>query len=396
MSEMRSKKLGFATRAVHAALRQPEVVSRAIATPIFQTAAFAFDDVEGMSRTLSDTSSGFMYSRISNPTTDVLERAVADLEGAEAAAAFGSGMAAVHASILAFCGPGDHIVAPSAAYGNSLSLLKGMIARLGIKTTFVESADPAAWRAAITPKTKIVYAESIANPALTIADVPALATIAREAKATFVIDSTFASPWLLRPIEHGADVVLHSATKYLNGHGDVIAGVVAGSKESIAKVRRVLIDAGGMIDPFAAFLVLRGMKTLSLRMERHCASALKVAQALSKNRKVSRVIYPGLETHPQHALAKKLLPRGFGGMVCLDVAGGREGGLAALHKLEIFLRAGSLGDAHSLAVQPSTTSHRTLDAAELAAAGISEGFLRLSIGLEDADDLIADLEQALG
>lgn len=391
---MRSKVLGFSTRAVHAAVRPADVPSKAIATPIFQTASFAFDDVASMARTLAEPGSGFMYSRVANPTIDVLERTLADLEGAEAGVAFGSGMAAIHGVLVALLAPGDHVIAPTAAYGSTLTLLKGMLARFGVETTFVDSADPAVWQKAVRPKTRVIYAESISNPALTVGDLPGLAAVAKSAGAALVVDSTFASPWIVRPLEHGADVVLHSATKYLGGHGDVIAGVAAGSAATMKKVRHVLIDAGGMIDPFAAWLVSRGMKTLALRMERHSSTALAVAKALTTEKKVKRVLYPGLESHPQHALAAKLL-RGFGGMVAIEVEGGREGGLAMLEKLRLFLRAGSLGDTHSLAVQPATTSHRQLDAKELAAAGISEGMIRLSVGLEDADDLIADLRQAL-
>lgn len=397
MAAMRTPGLGFATRAVHVETETKPVASRAISTPIFQTAAFAFDDVEGIARTLSEPASGFMYSRVANPTTDVLERAVASLEGAEAAVAFGSGMAAIHGVLVSLLSPGDHVVAPFAAYGNTLALLKGILFRFGVETTFVEGADPAAWERAITPRTKVVYAESISNPALVIGDLPGLSAVARRAGATFVVDSTFATPYLLRPLEHGADVVLHSATKYLGGHGDVIAGVVAGSAASMAKVRKVLVDAGGMIDPFAAWLVARGVKTLAVRVERQCATALAVATALAEMPKVRRVVYPGLADHPQHALAKRLLGgSAFGAMIAIEVDGGRDGGLALLSRLKLFLRAGSLGDAHSLAVQPSTTSHRHLDAKELAAAGIPEGMVRLSIGLEDPQDLIADLRQALG
>ncbi|HVO31973.1 MAG TPA: aminotransferase class I/II-fold pyridoxal phosphate-dependent enzyme, partial [bacterium] len=305
-----------------------------------------------------------------------------------------SGMAAIHGVLVALLAPGDHVVAPSAAYGSTLGLLKGILARFGVEATFVDSPDPAEWQKAVRPKTRVIYAESLSNPALTVGDIPGLAAVAKKAGASLVVDSTFASPWVLRPLEHGADVVLHSATKYLGGHGDVIGGIAAGNAATMKKVRHVLIDAGGMIDPFAAWLVSRGMQTLALRMERHSASALAVAKALSTEKKIRRVIYPGLESHPQHALAAKLL-RGFGGMVSIDVEGGRAGGMAMMEKLKIFLRAGSLGATHSLASQPSTTSHRQLDAKELAAAGISEGMIRLSIGVEEPDDLIADLRQAL-
>ena len=386
---------GFSTRAIHTALRKPEHASRPISTPIYQTASFAFDDVDGMATTLAKPESGFMYSRVSNPTIDVLERTVADLEEAPAGIAFGSGMAAIHAAFLAVCGAGDHVVAARSLYGGTFALLKNVLSRIGVESTFVDATDAGAVKAAMRANTKLVYGETIGNPALVVTDIAALAEVAHAGGAKLVIDSTFASPWLCRPVTLGADVVVHSATKYLGGHGDVIAGVAAGSAELVAKMRRVLIDVGGMADPFSAWLVLRGIKTLSVRMERHCSNALAIARFLEKHPKVTKTIHPALASHPQHALAKRMLPRGGGGMVACELAGGRAAGLKAMERLQVFLRAGSLGDVHSLAMLPSATSHRQMSPAELAAAGISEGFLRLSVGLEDEADLIADLEGAL-
>ncbi len=364
-------------------------------TPIVQSASFAFEDSEDLAVALAKPGTHFAYSRVGNPTVDALERTIADLEDAEAGIASGSGMAAIHAAILAFCSAGDHIVAPASLYGGTFSLFKNVLARLGIESTFVDGYDLAAVeKAAAKPRTKVVYAETIANPALGVADLPELARIAHAAGARLVVDNTFASPALCRPCAHGADVSLHSATKYLGGHGDLIAGVAAGRSDAIDPIRKVVHQTGGILEPFTAFLLLRGVKTLPLRMERHSSNAARVAEFLAKNERVSKVIYPGLATHPHHALAKKLLATP-GGMVGFEVPGGRAEGAKVLHALELFALAGSLGDVDSLALQPSTTSHRQLDAKELAAAGISEGYIRLSVGIEDAEDLIADLGKAL-
>lgn len=390
---MASKK-GFATRSIHTALKNPDVPSRSVATPIFQSASFAFDQVGGMADTLAKPEAGFMYSRVSNPTVDVLERTLADLEEAHSAVAFASGMAAVHAAAYAILKRGDHVIAPAAFYGNSYSLFESMFERLGVESTFVDIADLGKVREAVRPSTRMIYTETIANPTLVVADLPALAEIAKRAGARLVVDSTFATPYLCRPLAHGADVVLHSLSKYLGGHGDVIGGIVAGTAEVMPLVKKVAIDVGGILEPFTAWLVLRGMKTLSIRMDRHSATAAAIAARLAGNPNVKRVIYPGLASHPQHALARKILRTG-GGMVALDLAGGRDAGVRFMEKLSVFMRAASLGDAHSLAMVPSATSHRQLDAKQLEAAGISEGFVRLSCGLEDAEDLIADLEGAL-
>lgn len=387
-------KRGFATRAIHTSLKNPDVPSRSVATPIFQSASFSFEHVGGMADTLAKPDAGFMYSRVSNPTVDVLERTLADLEEAHSAVAFASGMAAVHAAAYSVVKHGDHVIAPAAFYGNSFSLFKSMFERLGVESTFVDIADLAKVRDAVRPNTRMIYAETIANPTLVVADIPSLAEIAKKAGAKLVVDSTFATPYLCRPITLGADLVLHSLSKYLGGHGDVIGGAVAGTEAVMPAVKRVAIDVGGILEPFTAWLVIRGMKTLSIRMDRHSATAAALAAKLSGNPKIKRVIYPGLESHPQHALAKKILRTG-GGMLALDLAGGRDAGARFMEKLKVFLRAGSLGDAHSLAMVPSATSHRQLDAKQLEAAGISEGFVRLSVGLEDADDLLADIEGAL-
>lgn len=385
---------GFSTRAIHTSLKNSEVESRPVVTPIFQSASFAFEKVAEMADTLAHPGAGFMYSRVSNPTVDVLERTLADLEDASSAVAFASGMAAVHAAAYALVKGGDHVIAPKAFYGNSYSLFRSLFARLGVEATFVDIGDLESVRDAVRPSTRMIYAETIANPTLVIADIPALAAIAKKAGARLVVDSTFATPYLCRPLALGADVVLHSLSKYLGGHGDVIGGIVAGTEDVMGDVTRVAIDVGGILEPFTAWLVLRGMKTLSLRMDRHCANAREIAAMLSAHAKVKRVVYPGLPSHPQHELAKRMLKTG-GGMVAFELDGGRDAGERFMERLKVFLRAGSLGDAHSLAMVPAATSHRQFDAKQLAEAGIAEGFVRLSVGLEEPEDLLGDLQAAL-
>jgi methionine-gamma-lyase len=393
--ELPGRTLGFATRAIQAEPRERPRSGQPLVTPIYQTTSFEFEDTEAMGDALASHDQPFMYSRVSNPTVAAFEEALAALEGGEAAVGFASGMAAVHGAVTALAGAGDHVVAPRSMYGNSYGLLQKVLPHFGIHTTFVENGDLEAIEAAFTPRTRIVYAETIANPALLVADLPRLAELAHRRGARLVVDSTFASPYLSRPLEHGADLVIHSASKYLGGHGDLIAGAVVGEHALMRRVRQMAIDLGGIMAPFVAWLILRGLKTLALRMERHVASATAVARFLDGRAELTRVLYPGLPSHPDHALATRLLPRGAGGMVGLELEGGRAAGLRFMDRLRLFRLAGSLGDAHSLALQPATTSHRQLGPEGLRAAGISEGFVRLSIGLEDPEDLVADLEQAL-
>jgi methionine-gamma-lyase len=389
------RKRGFSTRAIHASLKAPSIASRSINVPIYQTASFDFEKNDDIAEALHDPANSFMYSRLSNPTIDALERTVADLEGAEAGVGFASGMAAVHTTAITFAQAGDHVVVPSSMYGGTFALFKNLLPRLGIEATFVKNGDLGALERALRPSTKIVYAETIGNPALFVSDVARLAEIAHRSGARLVIDSTFASPYICRPLEHGADVVLHSASKYLGGHGDLIAGVVLTRKEDADRIRHTMIDAGGNMSPFVAWLILRGLKTLAVRMERHVSSASRIARRLAEHPRIERAIYPGLASHPDHAVAKRILQHGFGGMVAFELKGDRSDGARFMDRLSLIKRAGSLGDVHSLALQPATTTHRQLDRAQLEAAGISEGFIRLSVGLEDEEDLIEDIDRAL-
>lgn len=392
---MRDRSLGPNTRAVHTEVPAPSPHGMPLAVPIVQASSFGFDTVADMEATIASSGRGYVYSRVQNPTVDALERGIAELEEGEAAVAFASGMAAIHGALLAELSSGDHMVAPASLYGGAYALFERLLPRLGIETTFVEGGSPAAFRAALRPNTRVLYTETIGNPLLAVPDLEGLAEVARAADARLVVDSTLASPAVCRPLERGADVVVHSASKYLGGHGDLIAGVVVGPVQRMRRVRQIAIDAGGVIAPFVAWLVLRGLKTLPLRMAQHQASALAVARYLSGHPKVRACHYPGLPSHPDHERAKVVLDGGFGGVVAFELYGGDEAATRLADALSLFHRAGSLGDTHSLVVQPAMASHRTLPPEARSRAGIGPGFVRLSIGLEDGEDLVADLERAL-
>ena len=389
---------GFSTRAIRAATRMREVHERPTSIPIYQTATFSAETVEALAAAVAEQEGGYAgygYSRLANPTVDALGDAVAELEGAEAGFALASGMAAIHAALLSVAGAGDRIVATRAVYGSTQSLLVRVLGRLGIRTEFVDVTDlDAVDRALRSEPTRVLYLETISNPTIVVADIAALSAIARRQRAVVVVDSTFASPYLVRPLELGADLVVHSATKYLSGHSDVLAGVVAGSRERVHAVRRVQVDTGATLAPLAAFLVLRGLPTLAVRMERQAATAATLATLLEGRPGVERVHYPGLASHPQHDLAARQL-RLPGAMLAIELAGGRAAGAAFVDALAIPERTASLGSIHTIVAHAASTTHRQLDAAQLAAAGIGPGLLRVSVGLEDEEDLVADVEAAL-
>ncbi len=387
--------LGPNTRAVHTEAPSPPSYGQPLSVPIVQTSSFGFESMADMEACMTTPGSGYTYSRIQNPTVDALERAVAELEGAEGAIAFASGMAAIHAALVAELKSGEHLVAPLSLYGGAYALFERLFPRLGIETTFVEDASPEGFARAMRPNTRVLYTETIGNPLLAVPDLDRLAELAHGNGARLVVDSTLASPAVARPLERGADLVIHSASKYLGGHGDLIAGIVAGDLGRLRAVRLVAIDAGGVISPFVAWLILRGLKTLPLRMVQHQSSALAVARYLDGHPRVRACHYPGLPGHPDHMRAKDVLSGGFGGLVAFEVEGGDEAACQVADRLSLFARAGSLGDTHSLVVLPSRASHRTLSPEARVQAGIRPGFLRLSIGLEDAEDLVADLERAL-
>lgn len=389
--------LGFSTRAIRAASRTPAVTQRPTSVPIYQTATFTSEDAASLGDIVGDPWAGFSYSRLSNPTTQVLGDAYAELAGGEAGYAFASGMAAIHATLASLLRAGDRVVAPTALYGSTRTQLVGYFGRFGVDVELVDGTDHDAVRAALAAKpTRVLYAETSANPTTFLADHRALSNLAHEHGATYVVDNTFASTYVCRPLDHGADLVLESATKYLGGHSDLMAGVVAGPKALVEKVARAQVDTGATLGPFEAFLVLRGLLTLAVRMDRHGANALALATWLERQAGVRRVFHPGLDSHPQRHVALRQLRAGNGGgMLSFEVEGGREAGRSIIDGLRLTELTASLGSVHTMVVHPPSTSQRQLSESELLASGITPGLLRVSVGLEDAADLIADFDQAL-
>jgi cystathionine beta-lyase/cystathionine gamma-synthase len=386
---------GFTTRAIKAATTSPAVTQTPSSVPIYQAAAFSTADAAELGDVLTGATSGYAYSRIDNPTTSALAAAVAELEGAEAGLAFATGMAAIHAAILSVVHAGQTMVVTQAVYGTTRDLLVRILSGLGVATEFVDPRDLAAVDAALKlTGSPVLYVETISNPTIVVSDLAALAKLAHANGALLLVDNTFASPYSCRPIELGADLVMHSATKYLSGHGDVLAGIVVGSAERIAAVRPILVDAGGALAPLAAFLVLRGLPTLALRMERHSATAIELAAWLAGQDGVERVHYPGLPGDPSHEVASRQLGC-YGGMLAFELAGGREAGRAFLDAMVVAERTASLGAVRTITTAPPSTTHRQLDAAALRQAGIAPGLLRCSVGLEDVEDLRADFELGL-
>ncbi|GAA3445542.1 trans-sulfuration enzyme family protein [Planomonospora venezuelensis] len=389
MTELRPE-----TRTVH--LPQPPLNgSRPIAVPLYQTSGFVFDDPAVFADGMNRPDGAFVYGRLSNPTVRALEEAVAGLEGGAGAVATGSGMGAINAVFLGLLQPGDHLIAQKALYGGTAAVINDLVARFGMEVTYVPEDDPEALRAAVRPSTKLVYLETIANPVTQVADLPGMCAAAREAGLVSVVDNTFASPVLCRPIEHGADVVVHSTTKYLSGHADVLGGIAVFADDGLyRKVWKFSTHLGATADPFAAWLTLRGIQTLPLRMERHCANARELAVRLDAHPAVAAVHWPGLPTHPSYALAAKLLPD-FGGVFSFDLVGGRAAGERFMSSVRLALLAPSLGGVETLIMQPSTTSHKSLTAEELVRHGIEEGTVRVAVGIEHVEDLWADFAQAL-
>ncbi len=389
------KAAGFMTRAIHLGYN-PADNDWALTPPLHLTSTFAFEDAEHGAAIFAGERPGHAYSRISNPTLDLLEQRCASLEGAEAGLALASGMGAITSVLWTFVSPGDEIVIDKTLYGCTFAFMRHGLGRFGIRVTHVDMMDLDAVEAAISEQTRVVYFETPANPNMRLIDIAAVSRIAKAKGAKVVVDNTYATPVLTRPIEHGADIVVHSATKYMGGHGDLIGGIAVGSREDIAQVRLVGMKdmTGAVMAPFNAMLVLRGLKTLKLRVERHCANALAVAQMLEAHPAVEVVHYPGLESFAQHALAARQMP-GFGGMIAFEMKHGSAAGRALMNRLSLIQRAVSLGDAETLIQHPASMTHSTYTPEERAAYGISEGLIRLSVGLEDVEDILADLEQAL-
>jgi O-acetylhomoserine (thiol)-lyase len=416
------------TLALHAG-HEPDAATGARAVPIYQSTSFVFRDSEHAARLFALEEEGHIYSRISNPTVAVLEERVAALEGGVAGVAFSSGQAALTACVLTLASAGDHVVSSAALYGGSHTLLAQTLSRLGIDVTFVDCRDPEAFRAAITPRTRLVYAEVVANPRLDALDIAAVADVAHASGLPLVVDNTMPTPYLVQPLRHGADIVFHSLTKFLGGHGTSIGGVLVdggrfdwaasgrftalvepdpsyhglryveafGPAAFAAKARTQLLrDMGGCLSPFNAYIILLGIETLHVRMERHSTNGLAVARFLEGHPKVTWVLYPGLQSHPTHAVAARYHERGlYGAMIGCGIAGGRDAGRRFVESCRLLSHLANIGDAKSLVIHPATTTHSQMTADELAAAGVSEDFLRLSIGIEAVEDIVADIEQAL-
>jgi len=384
--------LGFGTRALRAATTAPRVDQKPDAVPIYQAVTFSAESAAELADVLGDKIPGYSYSRIDNPTSAALASALAEIEGAQAAYVFASGMAAVHATFVSLLKQGDHVVAARQIYGSVQHLLDKILPRFGVETTFVDATDPDAVEAAFTPRTRLLHVETIANPTIVVSDLAALVERAHRRGITVSVDNTFASPWLCRPAELGADLVIEALTKWIGGHSDVLAGGVSGRADLIAAIRLVQIDTGGTLAPQSAFLVLRGIETLHVRMERHSSNALALARHLEGSG-LDTVYYPGLPSHPQFSVAQRQLRAG-GGMLAFELAD-RRSAEAFLDALTLPPRTASLGSVRTIAVHPPSSTHRQLDSAELARIGIPDGLVRVSVGLEEIDDLIADFDQAL-
>jgi O-acetylhomoserine/O-acetylserine sulfhydrylase-like pyridoxal-dependent enzyme len=396
--------LGEGTRAVHAPVHDPPT-QRPIGLPTYRTSAFVFETSQDYADVLGDVTPGYSYSRIDNPTADAFALAHAALEAhgldrPVAAQPFASGMAAISTVLLALCGAGSHVVAPAAVYGGTYGVLHQVLARFGVTTSFVDMTDVEAVRAAVREDTSVVWAETIANPTTAVTDLPAVASICRDAGVPFCVDSTFAPPVVCRPLRWGADIVVHSATKYDGGHSDVTGGVAVGDVDLMTRVRAARVNLGGSLAPDEAFLLHRGLATLPLRVARQCATALALARALEGHPAVERIDYPGLPGHPQHEVAERLFDAGpegrrYGGIVTVTPRGGRAAGMRLGDALRVGVVATSLGGTHTVVSHVASTTHRQLDDTALLAAGIAPGALRISVGLEDAEDLVADLVHGL-
>ena len=421
------KFLKFDTLSLHAGQR-PDPVTGARAVPIYQTTSYVFPDVDHAAALFNLERAGHIYSRISNPTVAVFEERMAALEGGVGAIATASGQAALHLGIVTLMGQGGHIVSSASIYGGSHNLFTHTLPRFGITTTFVNPRDPAAFKAAIKPETRLLFGETIGNPGLEVMDLEAIAAVAHASGLPLMIDATFTTPYLLRPFEHGVDLVMHSATKWLGGHGVAIGGVLIdsgkfdweasgkfptltepyagyhgldfaeefGPQAFIMRARAEgLRDFGACMSPTNAFYILQGLETLPVRIARHVDNAAKVVAFLAAANGVEWVNYPRLPSHPDHALAQRLMPKGAGSMVCFGIKGGRPAGRRFIEALRVFSHLANVGDAKSLVIHPASTTHQQMDAAALKAAGVGEELIRLSIGLEDPSDLIDDLGQAL-
>lgn len=425
-NEQNGRQYGFATRQLHAG-QQPDPTTGSRAVPIYQTTSYVFKDTDHAARLFALQEPGNIYTRIMNPTSDVFEQRVADLEGGVGALAASSGHAAQAMAILALCGAGDHIVSASTLYGGTFNQFHYTFPRLGIDVTFVDPSDPANFRRAIRDNTKILYGETLGNPRINVFPFEEVAKIGREYRIPVMIDNTFATPYLCRPFEWGANIVVHSTTKFIGGHGTSIGGIIVdagnfdwagsgrfqnftepdpsyhglvystlGAPAFIVKARvQILRDIGACQSPLNSWLFLQGLETLSLRIDRHVSNTQRVAEYLEKHPKVSWVTYPGLKSHPDYALAKKYLPKGAGAILGFGVKGGLESGKKFIENLKLFSHLANVGDSKSLAIHPASTTHSQLSPDEQTSAGVTPDFVRLSVGTEDIEDILWDLDQAL-
>ncbi len=388
-----SGRQGFTTRAIHGG--QIPDANKSVAPPIYQTATFKYDTVEEGARLGAEMGPGYFYTRWANPTTDLFEQKVALLEGSEAALGTSSGMGAIATAVVSLVKAGDHVVAPKAIYQATFELLHGVLPGYGVDVTFLDDPDLSAYEAAIRPATRLLYLETPNNPLLGITDIAGVVALAKTHGAHTVSDNTFATPFNQTPLALGVDLVCHSATKYLGGHHDVTAGVIAGPRALIRQCVRTLRIFGAVLDPFAAFLLIRGLATLGVRMERHNANAMALATHLAAHPKVARVHYPGLPGHPRHQIAARQMPGGFGGMVSIEVKGDVAAGARCVEALRVATLGVSLGGVSTLVAHPASTTSVNMPREVRLAAGISDGLIRISVGIEELDDLLGDFTQAL-
>lgn len=390
---MKSKNLGINSRMIHSGEFHDEFGSATV--PIYQTSTFSFENAEHGARCFSGEEHGYIYTRIGNPTINALETLVADLESGSTGIATSSGMAAVNTVYMALLSKGDHMVSSAAVYGPSRVVMEQHWSRFGVESSFVDTSNVEEIRKAIRPNTKMLYIETPANPTMDITDLAACVELAHEKGIIVVVDNTFCSPYLQRPLEFGADVVLHSMTKFLNGHADIVAGIIITKDKPLgAKLKSMMVTLGCNMDPHQAFMVIRGIKTLGIRIERAQQSAMKIARFLESHPKIEWVKYPGLESHPQHELAKKQMD-GFGSMISFSVKGGLEAGKVLMDNVQLCILAVSLGGVETLIQHPASMTHSKVSADAKMAAGITDGLVRFSVGIEDVEDIIGDLNEAL-
>ena len=388
-----TKNLGFNSKLIHGGGHHDEY--NAATVPIYQTSTFRFDSAEDGAACFAGEKDGYVYTRIGNPTVSALERQVAELEHGYGAVAFASGMGAVSTVYMAYLNAGDHMISSDAVYGASRTMMEGHMSRFGVQSTYVKTENLENIKAAIRPNTKMLYIETPANPTMGITDIEACAKIAKEHNLLLVVDNTFCSPYLQNPLDLGADVVLHSVTKFINGHADIVGGIVITKTQELYKQLHVMmLNLGGNMDPHQAYMVIRGLKTLGIRIDRAQESAMKVAEFLESHPQVASVAYPGLKSHPQYELAKKQM-RGTGTMISFELKGGLEAGRKLMNNVKMCILAVSLGGVETLIQHPASMTHSKVSTTAKAAAGITDGLVRFSVGIENVEDIIADLKQAL-